>query len=308
MKADEKAEKIVELSVVVASLFTVSDLKNCLDRILEQSRTASSAIETIVADCCLKEKTAEWTEKFPAVEFVAFSEKTSLEKLLSAGIACSNGEIIAVTNSSCVVADNWIQSILRAHDTEKSLVIGGAVEMSENGKLTDWAAYFCDYAEFMPPAPRGIAAVVAGNNFSVKRAALQRGTEFVAPEFWKTLWCRRLQSEGIELFSEPAIRIGWRKSYQLDLFLIRRFDQGRSFAGMRFAEQTFSKRIFYSIGSIFLPVVFLYRIAAPVFRRKLFVGKFILSLPIIVLAVVFWSVGEAFGFLFGAGTSCGRID
>lgn len=308
MNAVEKTEKIVELSVVVASLYTLQELKTCLDGILEQSEIALSAIEIIVSDCCLKEKTAEWIEKFPAAEFIEFPERTSLAKLLGAGIARANGAIIAVTDSSCVVADDWISSILRAHAAEKSPVIGGAVEISESGKLTDWAAYFCDYGEFMPPAPRGIAAVVPGNNFSVKRAALQCGTEFVAPEFWKTLWCRRLQAEGIELFSEPMIRVGWRRTYQLNSFLVRRFDQGRCFAGMRFAGQTFSKRIFYSIGSIFLPVVFLYRIAAPVFRRKRFFGKFILSLPIIVLAVVFWSVGEAFGFLFGAGTSCGRID
>ncbi len=308
MNADEKAEKIVELSVVVASLYTLSELKYCLCRILVQSRAVSSIIEIIVVDCGLKEKADEWIEKFPAVEFVVFSERTSLAKLLGAGIARASGAIIVVTDSSCIVAGNWISSILRAHEAEKSPVIGGAVEMSKNGKLTDWAAYFCDYGEFMPPAPRGIVEVVPGNNFSVKRAALRRGTEYVAPEFWKTLWHRQLQSEGIELFSEPAIRVGWRKTYKLNSFLVRRFHQGRCFAGMRFAEQTFSRRIFYSVGSIFLPVVFLYRIAAPVLRRKRFFGKFLLSFPIIVLAVIFWSVGEAFGFLAGTGTSCGRID
>ena len=308
MNTVEKAEKIIELSVVVASLFTLSDLKNCLGEILEQSGIASSAIEIIVADCCLKEKAAEWIEKFPAVEFVVFPERTSLAKLLGAGIARASGAIIVVTDSSCIVAGEWISSILRAHEAEKSPVIGGAVEMSKNGKLTDWAAYFCDYGEFMPPAPRGIVEVVSGNNFSVKRAALRRGTEYVAPEFWKTLWCRQLQSEGIELFSEPAICVGSRKTYKLNSFLVSRFHQGRCFAGMRFAEQTFSRRIFYSVGSIFLPVVFLYRIAAPVLHRKRFFGKFILSFPIIVLAVVFWSVGEAFGFLAGTGTSCRRID
>ncbi len=256
MNALVKAEKTVELSVVVASLYALPDLKNCLDAILEQSEIALSAVEIIVADCCLKEKAAEWIEKFPEVEFVVFPERTSLAKLLGAGIACANGEVIAVTDSSCVVADDWISSIMRAHAAEKTPVIGGAVEMSESGKLTDWAAYFCDYGEFMPPAPRGIAAVVPGNNFSVKRAALRRGAEFVAPEFWKTLWCRRLQAEGVELFSEPAIRLGWRKTYKLNSFLVRRFDQGRCFAAMRFAEQTFSNEFFTRSAQFFCPLFF----------------------------------------------------
>lgn len=306
MNTAVKAEKTVKLSVVIASLSTPTDLKNCLESVLAARR---EAVEIIVADCCLKEKTAEWTREFPAIEFVEFTEKTSLEKLLGVGIARARGNIIAITDSSCVVASDWISSILQSHEAEKSPVIGGSVEMSENGgSLTDWAAYFCDYGEFMPSAPRRAAAVVPGNNFSFKRAILQYGAEFVKPEFWKTLWCRRLQTEGIKLFSEPAIRVGWRKNYKLIPFLVRRFYQGRCFAGMRFAKESFFKRILYAVGSIFLPFVFLFRIAAPVLNKKQFFIKFLVSLPIIVLAIVSWSIGEAIGFLAGTGTSCRRID
>ncbi len=305
MKSVVKAEKAIKLSVVVASLHAPTDLQNCLESILAEK---PDEIEIIVADCCLKEKTAEWKRKFPAIEFVEFPEKTSPEKLLGAGIARASGEIIAITNSSCVVASDWISAILRAHEAEKSLVIGGAVEMSGRENLTTWAAYFCDYAEFMPPAPRGIAAVVPGNNLSIKRWALEKDSDLTAPEFWKTLWCQKLQSAGIELFSEPEISVRWNKTYKLIPLLVRRFYQGRCFAGRRFAGENFSKRAFYSVGSVFLPVVFLFRIAAPILQRKRFVGKFLSSLPIIVLAVIFWSVGEMFGFLAGTGTSCKHTD
>ncbi|MEP6902067.1 MAG: glycosyltransferase [Actinomycetota bacterium] len=299
------AGETVKLSVVVASLNSPADLKNCLESIFADK---NEAFEIIVADCCLKEKTARWSKQFPAVEFIEFPAKTSFSKLLGAGINRASGEIIAITDSSCIVADDWISSILQAHKTTDTPVIGGSVEMNENGSLTDWATYFCDYSEFMPPAQRGVVSVVPGNNLSIKREILQSGAEFVEPEFWKTLWCRRLQAEGIELFSEPAISVSWRKTDELLPFLVQRFYKGRCFAGMRFAKETFSKRVFYAAGSVFLPAVFFVRTAAPVLRRKRFFGKFLLSLPIIVLAIVLWSIGETTGFLAGTGMSCRRID
>jgi len=295
-----------KLSVIIASLYSRTDLENCLESVLANEQTE---IEIIVADCCLKGKTVEWIDKYPAVNFIEFSEKTSLEVLLGAGIARAKGEIIAITDSSCAVADDWILSILRAHQTEESPVIGGAVEMPENsGGLTNWAAYFCDYGQFAPPASRGVASNVPGNNLSMKSWALAKGTEFVENEFWKTLWCRRLQTEDIELFSEPAISVGWRKTYRLIPFLLRRFHQGRCFAAMRVADEKNSKRILYVFGSIVLPLVFLFRIISPILPKRMYFGKLLLSLPIIILAVVFWSAGEALGNLAGKGKSCERIN
>jgi glycosyltransferase involved in cell wall biosynthesis len=305
MTPPKKTDRTVELSVIVASINSRTDLRNCLESILANKQ---KGIEIIVADCSLKDKVAKWINEFPMVKFIEFSEETSLAVLIGTGIAQAKGGIITITDSACLVAEDWISSILLAHKATDSPVIGGSVEMNENGSLTDWAAYFCDYSEFMPPAPCGVVSVVPGNNLSIKREILQSGAEFVEPEFWKTLWCRRLQSEGIELISEPAILVSWRKAYKLLPFLVRRFNQGRCFAGMRFAKVTFFKRVFYAAGSVFLPVVFFCRTAAPVFLRGRSFGKFFLSLPITLLAIVLWSIGETFGFLAGTGTSCGRID
>lgn len=295
-----------KLSVVIASLYSRTDLENCLESVLANEQ---NEIEIIVADCCLKGKTVEWIDKYPAVNFIEFSEKTSLEVLLGAGIARAKGEIIAITDSSCAVADDWTSSILQAHQTEESPVIGGTIEMPENSSnLTNWAAYFCDYGQFAPPASRGIIGNVPGNNLSIKGWALAKGTEFVENEFWKTLWCRRLQAEGIELFSEPAISVRWRKTYRLIPFLLRRFHQGRCFAAMRVADEKNSKRILYVFGSIVLPLVFLFRTISPILSKRMYFGKLLLSLPLIVSAVCFWSAGEAFGNLAGKGKSCERIN
>lgn len=302
----ETRSETVEVSVIIASLYSESALENCLKSVLADRR---DSIEVIVADCCLKEKTAEWTNKFPNISFIEFPPKTSLPVLLAAGIARSEGKIIAITDSTCVVADDWITSILRAHQTEKSPVIGGAIEMlDEDASLTDWAAYFCDYGQFMQPLKRGVVGVIPGNNFSLKRPILTKGAEFVDNEFWKTQWCRKLQSEGVELFSEPAISAHIRKTYKLIPFLIRRFHHGRCFAGMHVEKVKITQRALYAAGTILLPFIFLFRTISPVIRKKRFTKQLLLSLPIIISAIVSWSVGETVGYLAGTGNSCKYIN
>jgi glycosyltransferase involved in cell wall biosynthesis len=305
VKVELDAKK-VECSVVITSLCGESSLKKCLDSVLVDKNEES---EIIVADCCLKNRTTEFIEKYPKVTFIKFTEKATLPNLLSAGIGEAKGEIIAITDSSCVVADNWISSILEAHQTEGSPVIGGAVEMNEDSRnLMDWSAYFCDYGQFMSPAPKGIVKVVPGNNLSIKRWALAKGREYVENEFWKTLWCRVLQSEGIKLFSEPSISVEWQKNYRLIPFLVMRFHQGRCFAAMRVENKPAAKRILFAAGSVFLPFLLLFRTVKLALQKKRFLGRLVLSLPLIVSADTFRSVGETIGYVAGTGISCERTD
>jgi glycosyltransferase involved in cell wall biosynthesis len=296
--------EVVRLSIVVASLDCRALLKDCLDAILANEQ---KGVEIIVADCCLKNDNL--ASEYPSVNFLRFPAKTSLPVLLAAGIARTKNEIVAVTDSTCIVAEDWVAAILKAHDETDAPVIGGAVEMlAAKSDLTEWAAYFCDYGQFMLPAPRGVVDAVSGNNFSFKKWALHCGEGFTANEFWKTHWCRRLQAEGFELFSEPTILVRVRKNYKFGNFLIRRFNHGRCFAAMRVAKEKFSARAVYAGGSILLPVLFLFRTISPLLTKKRFIGKLLLSFPTIVLAIVFWSFGETIGYLAGAGRSCERID
>lgn len=294
-----------KVSVVIASFYSPAALKDCLESVLANPQ---NEIEIIAADCCLRGKRAEMSKQFPAVNFLEFPANAKLPILLAAGIKRASGEIIAITDSSCVVGKDWISAIRRAHRTE-SPIIGGAVEMFETGaSLTDWAAYFCDYAQFMTPAAPGIVEAVPGNNLAVKSEILKRGAEPVENEFWKTLWCRKLQGEGVKLFFEPSISVRCRKTYQLMPFLSRRFHQGRCFAAMRLANEPGGKRALYAFGSVLLPALFLFRAISPVIRRKRFLAKLIFSLPVICLAAVFWACGEAVGYAAGAGNSSARID
>jgi glycosyltransferase involved in cell wall biosynthesis len=295
---------VPKLSVIVASLNGQNGLKDCLDSILADE---SADAEIIVTSCGPNVPIYELSDRYGRVNFVQFPQGTQLPVLLAEGIARSHGEVIALTDSSCVVSNYWASSILSAHNG-KWPVIGGAVDIAGNKKLVSWAAYFCDYGQFMSSVHAGVVSAVPGNNISIKRAALKIGSEFVENEFWKTHWCRSLQANGIELFLDPSIVVRCDKKYEPAAFLIRRFHQGRCFAAIRSMQMSALKRLMFAAGTAVLPLLLMLRIATPVMREKRFWGKFLLSLPVIFAASVIWSAGEGFGYLTGRGTSSDRID
>ena len=294
----------VKLSIVVVSIYSHQSLINCLDSIF--ACETQDKIEIIVAGNSVNTPLSYLVNEYPRVRFIQFSENAGIPDLSAGGIAQTSGEIVALTDSSCFVGAGWITSILNAHES-KSAVVGGSVEIHGLTKAVDWAAYFCEYGEFMRPLKAGAVDALPGNNISFNRSALLIGNEYVKNKFWKTFWCQKLRAEGIELISEPSMLVYYTKNFRLISFLTRRFHHGRCFAGMRAIEFTFIKRIIYLGGSVFLPFIFLYRVTSTIVGKKRRLKELLLSFPLIVLAIIFWSLGETYGFLAGTGKSCEYI-
>jgi Glycosyl transferase family 2 len=291
------------LSVVVAS--TDSDgLEECLSS-LERQRKDTDA-EIIIATRCGPQSVQHIVARYPKVQFLQCPEHATLPLLLRAGIAHSAGDIIAITDSTCTVDHHWFSAILKAHETSCSIV-GGAVEVGRCRSKLDWAAYFCEYGQFMHPLTEGSVDELPGNNVSFKRETLSKGREFVENGFWKTYWCRKLREDGVPLISAPSMVVYYRKSVRFLPFLIRRFHHGRCFAGMRVARTSIRTRMYYVVGSPVLPILFLARIIRSIASKRRYRKEFALSFPFSLLAIFGWSLGEFCGYLAGPGHSCGHV-
>lgn len=289
------------LSVVIACTHSMRDLAPVLSAL--RSQEGVEGVETIVVDGSGDRSVDHTSLQSEGARMLRFPQGTPLPALWGAGIQESHGALIAITDDCSVPDRQWVSAILAAHESP-DLVIGGAVDPSPQRSLVDWAAYFCEYGQFMLPLPGGGVSELPGNNIAFKRVALERGTEFVEPGFWKTYWCRALQQEGVQLRSMPSMVVYDRKSYRLFPFLIRRYHHGRCFAGMRRMQLSPVMRVLYAFGTPVLPVLFLGRIAGPVMQKRRYLPQFILALPLSVFAVVSWSWGECCGYLAGPGRSC----
>lgn len=292
--------KDVVLSVIITTGDKRDGLSGSLECVLKGLRPES---EVIIAERLSDKSSFDRGNYLSKVIRIKASAEAKLPELLGEAIIRSSGDIIAITDSATIVDENWAESILKAHAATDAPVIAGTVEAGTFGSITNWAAFFCDYAQFMPPAKSRTVAAVPGNNISLKRPALELGSEHVKPEFRKSLWCAYLRRNGIELLIDPAIRVYSEKRYKLRELLADRFRQGRDFAAARTGIPSRVPRGAYAAGSLLLPILFIARVVLTAARKKRHLAAFLLSLPVILLIALFWSAGECAGYAFGrAGT------
>jgi len=277
-----------------------------ISRVVSAARRVGPGVELILAYSSDDPRFADPSRKYSEFVVIRRPAGTTLPGLLGVALARASGEIIAITDLTCEVPEDWAAEILKAHAAPHP-VIGGAVEPTGLRHVVDWASYFCDYGQFMRPLAEGPVAELPGNNISVKRWVLERGKEFVAPQFWKTYWCRRLQAEGISLCSAPSIVVYYRKSFRLIPYLLHRFHNGRCFAGMRLRELSRARRALYVVAAPALPVVLTTRMLRKTLGKRRHLAELVLSLPISLLANLSWALGELCGYLTGPGLSCDHV-
>jgi glycosyltransferase involved in cell wall biosynthesis len=289
------------LSIIIASTAGFQETVDTVAAIRTQSHGRPVEVLSVhVSDGDSSEATAK---QYSDVINISVPRPAPLPRLLAAALEQATGDVIAITDASCGIDESWVTAILKAHE-EPHPVVGGAVEPEGLRSLVDWTAYFCDYGQFMLPLAEGVVKEVPGNNISVKRWALVKGNEFIQGEFWKTYWCQEIQSQGHDLYSVPSVVVSYRKSFRLWEYLVHRFQNGRCFAGMRNAQLGFHQRIIYLAGSLALPVLFCGRILRAILPKRRFLGRLVLSFPVILLATISWSMGEFCGYFKGPGTSC----
>ncbi len=277
-----------------------------VSRVMAAANRVGPGVEVILAHSSDEPRPADIDRTYSGLIVIRLPAATTLPGLLGAALARATGDIIAITDVTCEVPENWATEILTAH-AAPSPVIGGSVEPNGLRRVVNWASYFCDYGQFMRPLAEGAVTELPGNNISIKRWVLERGREFVAPQFWKTYWCRRLQADGISLCSAPSIVVYYRKSFRLLPYLFHRFHNGRCFAGMRLGELSRARRALYVVAAPALPIVLTARMLRKTLGKRRHLVEFSLSLPISLLAMLCWALGELCGYLTGPGLSCDHV-
>ncbi|MDX1547730.1 MAG: glycosyltransferase, partial [Rhodothermales bacterium] len=289
------------LSVVVAA-GAGQDPGRCLDALAAQERPGP--VEILVA--CAGGAGRALRERHPGVVFIDAPEGASMPVLWGAGLRRARGAVLAVTDAATVVAGGWLAAVARIHEAPHP-VVGGAVEPGPGGGWTDWAAYFCDYGAFMLPLAAGAAPVLPGNNLAFRREMLAHGREYVEPAFWKARWCRALQEAGVVLYAHPAMVVTDAKRYRPGAYLRRRFRHGRCFAAMRTASSSAAMRLGYALAAPALPALLTARLVRAQLPRRRHRNAFLISLPLSVLSMTCWGLGEFVGYVMGPGTSCDHV-
>lgn len=293
------------ISVVIASVNGLPHPITTLEALAGQEGDVTA--EVLLADCTGPATVAAVQARFPEVRVLAFDEPKSVPWLRAAGLRQARGRLVAVTEDHCVPRADWFRRIIEAHRRTGWAAVGGGVENDSTTRAVDWAVFFCEYHQHMSPVPEGPSDFIPGMNVAYDMDALEPIRAVFDEGLWENFLHDRLRRAGHVLGMDPAIVVGHRKHFTVPMFLSERFNYSRSFAGMRVAGAPIATRLAWAAGALLLPGLLVTRLTRNVLRRRMHVGWYVRSFPLVVLFSVAWAAGELVGYLAGPGDSLLKV-
>jgi hypothetical protein len=291
---------VSDLAVVVASVNGFPYLGRCLDSL----STHAPGAEVIVAACEDAGLRRQVSEGWPEVRLVTVPDPVPVPKLRALGLKAASARYVALIEDHCVVRPDWARRIVAAH-REGHSVVGGAIGNGADERIRDWAAFFCEYSEFMAPFETGAASALPGMNVSYDRRAIDAMAPLLEHGCYENWVHAHLRERGFELYADDRIALDHVMDFDVGVFLPQRYHYARAYAGMRNSDLG-PKRFVYLLGSPVLVPLGFYRIASNVLRRRLR-GRLAVASPLVLLYTAAWTVGEAVGYALGGGRSLARV-
>jgi len=288
---------VPELSVIVASYNSIRTVPECLESL--RSQTTEKTFEVIVVDSS-NDGTAEFVaRRFPEVHLLRFAERKFPGDARNTAIAEARAAIVASIDADCVAEENWVEEVLVAHQ-DPALVIGGAIGNADSASCVGWAAYLCEFSQWMPGAPRRWVTDMATANLSYKKEVFQKYGRFIEGTYGSdTEFNWRLGRDGHRVLWVPEIKVRHRSIEDFGKFLRHEFQHGRDCGRMRIASQKFSRlrRWLYAACFALIPAKLFTVIAVRNFRYRTCLRYFVKAMPLLVLGLYSWALGELVAYV-----------
>jgi len=286
-----------KISVIIASYNSSKTIEGCLKSLEEQ--TTELEFEIIVVDSS-NDGTGELVErKFPYVKIYQSQERRFPGDARNIGISLAKGKIIAFIDADCRAEKNWIKEILRAHESPHP-VIGGAIANADPKSYIGWAAYFCEFSNWMPGVQHGWLDDIPAANISYKREIFDLYGRFIEGTYCSdTEFHWRLGKDGHRLLFVPSILVSHSCIDKLERFLRHEVFHGKCFAKVRVHAQDFSrgKRLAYVLFSPLIFIRLFLKAGLNNINNRVYFSNFLRSLPLLTLGIICWSFGEFLGYL-----------
>jgi hypothetical protein len=296
------------LSVVVVIVSDTTDrasaahLADCLDALSKQ--LDAPTIEVIVPHLAAVDGLDAVRQRFPWVTFLPAPDVIALpggrehhDALRARGLAAARGEIVGLLEDHARPDSRWCASAIAAH-RQSHAGIGGAIENGIDHPL-NWAVYYCDFGKYQNPLPAGESFFASDANTTYKREALDAVRPVWQDGFREVVVNAALRDAGRTIALDPGMVVYQaRTGLTLRAALHERFVWGRSYAATRRALLTMPRRFAYALLAPVLPAVLLLRMAKTSNQRGS-LRSLLRALPLILLLLVTWSMGEGIGYLFG---------
>gem|GEM_PF-225942 len=284
----------LHISVIIASYNSRATIERCLKSLKNQKTTRE--FEVIVVDTST-DGTGDFVEKqFPWVKVRRFLKRKFAGGARNVGISIARGKIIALLDADCEAAEDWLEEIAKAHESPWPAV-GGTIDNANPDSYVGWAAYFCEFGQWMPGTQSKYLDDIAGANMSYKRDVFDVYGLFITGTYCSDTHLHwRLAKNGHHLRFVPSITVSHHNIQGLEKFLKHEFFHGRCFARVRLRFYGFSKwkRTIYVVLSPLIAVKLFLKVLLLCFRNKNknYLKPFFKSAPLVFLGILCWSLGE----------------
>ena len=304
-RADEMAEptRSADMSVVVPSVNGWEDLHGCLEALIAQE--GDPVLEVIVVDRVGSSVRRPLATEFPRVTLIETASGTTIPAMRAMAFDAATAPIVGVIEDHVIVPPDWARRMLEAH-AAGDRVVGGSVENAATQNVVEWASFLCEYSQCLSPRP-GPAEWLTGNNVTYRRDLLVDHREVIAEGRWENRLHDALRASGVQLSSEPSIRVGHKKHFGFGEYLSQRYLYARSYAGMRVEEAGVGTRLGYAVASLALPPLLFVRTVRGVLASGRYRAELLRSLPLIAMFVTAWAAGELVGYVAGPGDTLSRV-
>jgi len=192
-------------------------------------------LEIIVVDGNSSDNTREIVLRYPTVKLLT-EERPGLNAARNTGIKNSTGEIIAFTDSDCVVSKDWVKRIVEDFDEKEAGCVGGNAQ----GFYDDLISRYCDeslipvmrvfrekkiLSEVKPPLQ-----YPAGCNMAIRRSTLDEVGEFdenIEYGFDEDELVERICSTGHTMVLDPDLLVSHKHRSSVRELLKQTFRYGR---------------------------------------------------------------------------------
>jgi len=207
------------ISVVIPSYNSEQTIRKCLDSILNQSY--SGPYEAILVDSSNDSTPVIVSSFYPNVKLIHLGQKTDPGTARNLGVREAKGELIAFIDSDCIAAQDWLENIHFAHESDYSIVGGVVNNGNEDDDLVAWAGYMAEFREFLPEQTRREVMHIPTCNISYKKEVFDefgvfRGEYYPQEDL---MYNYNLWTNGVRLLLNPAIRVWHHHRSELKDFL-----------------------------------------------------------------------------------------
>jgi hypothetical protein len=280
------------VSIVIAAWPDAAGLSNCLGSLEAQRDEQTQIIAALTID-----PPEELITRFGWVQWLNPASDALIPNLWSKGMAGASGEIVAITIAHFVPGPDWLEQIRQAHRRLDSAGIGGSIDPPRGGSAVDWATYFLRYSNYFKYEREQTVTDIPGDNASYKREAIAAHWESIREGFWEPEFHRLVLATGQSLTFVPGIRVTQRASFGIRRFCAQRLRHGRHFGRDRMRDKSWIFRLAGLVAAPLIPVMLLGKIVRRSIRKPSYLGPFLASLPVMLMFIVSWALGEAWGYV-----------